>query len=393
MKYLYTLFFLFISLSILGQDLYPVKVNGLWGYINSKGKLKIKCQYTQAFDFTESLAIVEKNGKFGAINQKGKVIIPFQFDNINPFKGEVAEATLADSALILDKKGNILIASSDKYYYSIYSEYNIIQKSRSIDSIFLYDIYGNLLYKDTTEVYISEGLIAKKQKNKYGFIDSNGKVIIDFIYEDAKKFTEGLAAVKKDSKYGFINKKGEEVIPFSHSYANPFEGGYASVYIPNLESEQEENNLIGIIDKKGDFVIAPVFDIISEYNIELNIVLAVKVQTDFPSLDEQQLYGIYDLNGKLLYSDKYSFLYFIDKKNGIIEALTDSDEFIILDRYRNITKNAIKFDDITSITSNANRKIIPIFIGGNKFSIYKKDSDTKMGYINQKGEIVWQPTN
>lgn len=392
MKYLYTLLFLSISLSILGQDLYPVKVNGLWGYINSKGKLKIKCQYTQAFDFTENLAIVEKNGKVGAINQKGKVVIPFQFHNINPFQGEVAEATLADSALILDKKGNVLIASSDKYYYSIYSEYNIIQKSRNIDSIFLYNIYGNLLYKDNTEVYISEGLIAKKQNNKYGFIDSNGKVIIDFIYEDAKKFTEGLAAVKKDGKYGFINKKGEEVIPFSYSYANPFEGEYASVHIPNLDSEQEDN-LIGIIDKKGDFVIAPVFDIISDYNIELNIVLAVKAQADFPSLDEQQLKGIYDLNGNLLYPDKYSFLLFLNKENGMIGALTDSEEFILLDRYKNIIKNAIEFDDITSITLNANRKIIPIFIGGNKFSIYKKDSDTKMGYINQKGEIVWKPTN
>ena len=44
---------------------------------------------------------------------------------------------------------------------------------------------------------------------KYGFIDKNGKVVIELQFDNAGAFSEGLAEVEKDGKWGFIDKRGK----------------------------------------------------------------------------------------------------------------------------------------------------------------------------------------
>jgi KWG protein len=57
----------------------------------------------------------------------------------------------------------------------------------------------------------SQGIAPAKQKGKWGFIDTKGKVVIPFQYVKADSFSEGLAAVATadTNKYGYINTKGE----------------------------------------------------------------------------------------------------------------------------------------------------------------------------------------
>jgi len=61
-------------------------------------------------------------------------------------------------------------------------------------------------------------------RDKYGFIDKTGKLVIPAEFLGANDFNEGMAAVSnQDGKWGFINKTGALVIPyqyerFSHRY-------------------------------------------------------------------------------------------------------------------------------------------------------------------------------
>ena len=48
----------------------------------------------------------------------------------------------------------------------------------------------------------SEGLASVCSKNKYGFIDKTGHVVIPFTYDDARPFQEGLARIIINHKYG-----------------------------------------------------------------------------------------------------------------------------------------------------------------------------------------------
>ena len=55
------------------------------------------------------------------------------------------------------------------------------------------------------------------------------EIIIEPQYEDAGMFFEGLAAVKMDGKWGYIDTENKVVIPFEYDYAGFFSEGYAVV--------------------------------------------------------------------------------------------------------------------------------------------------------------------
>lgn len=73
------------------------------------------------------------------------------------------------------------------------------------------------------------------QEGKWGFIDKELNVVIDFLYDDVFPFSEGLAAVQLNGKKGFINRKGEIVIGFQFDKASYFKNGKSSVSIDGEE--------------------------------------------------------------------------------------------------------------------------------------------------------------
>ena len=57
-----------------------------------------------------------------------------------------------------------------------------------------------------------EGMAYVKIKNKYGYINASGKVVVKATYDRADVFQNGLAYVEKNGKAYYINKKGKTVI-------------------------------------------------------------------------------------------------------------------------------------------------------------------------------------
>ena len=60
--------------------------------------------------------------------------------------------------------------------------------------------------------YFSEGVAHVKQNDKYGFINTEGKVVIPCIYDEVWGFSEGLAKVKQNDKWFIINIEGKVII-------------------------------------------------------------------------------------------------------------------------------------------------------------------------------------
>ena len=51
-----------------------------------------------------------------------------------------------------------------------------------------------------------------KKDDKFGFVDKDGNVVVDYIYDDATEQNEyGYAGIKKDGKWGSIDSKGAVV--------------------------------------------------------------------------------------------------------------------------------------------------------------------------------------
>ena len=83
--------------------------------------------------------------------------------------------------------------------------------------------YYNFRFEERTEQDInsSNTLFLDKQNDKYGYVDKNGKVVVDYQYDDATEQNEyGYAAVQKDGKWGAINEKGEEIVAPQYDFSN-----------------------------------------------------------------------------------------------------------------------------------------------------------------------------
>ncbi len=60
--------------------------------------------------------------------------------------------------------------------------------------------------------HFNEGLANFKLNDLWGFVDKQGKIVIEPKLEYASQFTNGLAYAEINGKAGFINKKGVFVI-------------------------------------------------------------------------------------------------------------------------------------------------------------------------------------
>lgn len=70
----------------------------------------------------------------------------------------------------------------------------------------------------------------------------DGRLIVNYIYDDATDFSDGFGIVKQNDKYGYINKQGNLIGPIIFDEAQPFAFGIAKVKL---------NDKIGFIDKHG----------------------------------------------------------------------------------------------------------------------------------------------
>lgn len=207
------------------EGLIRVSKNNKFGFINAKGTVVIPIVYSWAEDFSNGIAKVKLKNKFGFIDQKNQVVIPIKYDQATSFVNGIGVVALNDG--FISYKG--LINSSGKLLTPI--EYTEIRS-------------------------LSEGLIAAKKNQFWGYLDATGKEVLPFKYYKAHSFSEGLAAVQNSfsSLMYFIDTKGNTVIGEKFTNAKAFSQGLAPVQI-----FRDNKYLWGYINKKGEEVIAPQF--------------------------------------------------------------------------------------------------------------------------------------
>ena len=92
----------------------------------------------------------------------------------------------------------------------------------------------------------ADNLYQIKQNNKIGFIDKNGKEVIEAKFENVVlNNAENLVAVKFNGLWGFIDKKGEFKIIPQYKDTQGFKDGLAYV---------KDDNYEGYIDSQGKYV-------------------------------------------------------------------------------------------------------------------------------------------
>ncbi|MEJ2164742.1 MAG: WG repeat-containing protein, partial [Desulfobacterales bacterium] len=89
--------------------LFPVKVQGKWGYINKDGRLSIQPQFEEALPFSEGLGQVKSGKHWGYIDQNGKIVIACKFEKSAPFSNGLAGIHIENRFGYIEKQGKTVV--------------------------------------------------------------------------------------------------------------------------------------------------------------------------------------------------------------------------------------------------------------------------------------------
>lgn len=205
-----------------------------------------------------------------------------------------------------------------------------------------------------------DGMLLFNDDYKYGFLNTSGTIVVEAgKYEDINDFSCGLAGVKKDGKWGFINKKGEEVIPPTFEVVGVFAENLALVRV---------NRKYGYIDVKGNFVIEPSFDDAEEFSC--GVAITTKGNNDY----------VIDTKGNIIYTaDKTTVLLDDWFESNMVPVLKEQGRSYVAGYINTKGEIAIPFE----------YQYATEFIDGTALVL----KDNKVYTINTKGEILGEETS
>jgi|GEM_PF-726503 len=233
---------------------YKIKRSKLYGFCDDAGNELIKPQYDFVDDFSEGYCAASIAGKLGYLNRAGQIVIAFVYDEAEKFNSGVA---------VVKKENN----------------YHVINKKNEI------------LFTSTNEIGdFADSVAVIKVNEKYGYINTLGKVVIEPVYDNAYDFKFGYAIVEKDGKSLVINKqtaitKGDDWIDRFTSTIFKIQYDDEKIMLSNLRDVIIVNNLeyldvlnnelaffykndkMGYIDSLGTIAIEPIFDVVDENKI------------------------------------------------------------------------------------------------------------------------------
>lgn len=180
-----------------------------------------------------------QEGKLGVIDKSGNVKIEMKYDSLQ----KINDAQMIQAMVSSTKTTDIFSKDMTKVYEIVDGNIEKIDDSTikvyNTTDMQYFDLNGNI--KESKAVYPNNNLFAKKENDKWGFIDANGNVIVDYQYDEVTEQNEyGYAGIKKDGKWGIIDQNGNVIVENKYEINSQdkmnFVGEYYAVIYGNRES-------------------------------------------------------------------------------------------------------------------------------------------------------------
>jgi hypothetical protein len=149
--------------------------------------LQTSFKYDETYGYLDGVAAVLLDGKGGFIDKYGTVVVPLQYDDVSEFHEGKALVTKDNITAIIDRAGNVLATVPGTH--------------------------------QVATRFSDDGLAAILGTNGlYGFVSTEGTIVVPEIYPAVSPFSEGLAAVQNEDGYwGVIDTAGEIVIDYQYA--------------------------------------------------------------------------------------------------------------------------------------------------------------------------------
>lgn len=192
--------------------IYMDTANGKTIYSIYRDEEKItKNEYTYLqYLYDNYFVACDTNGKLGVIDTNEKTKIEFNYNSIQQIENTKMVQALNNNTKMteiysekMEKISELKDATiqTNKEYFKIYNE----NETKYISN------EGKELAN--TEVFTNNKIFAKKQGDKWGFVDASETKIIDFKYDKVTEVNKyGFAGIKQDGKWGVINSEGKIIV-------------------------------------------------------------------------------------------------------------------------------------------------------------------------------------
>lgn len=157
------------------DNLFPVGVNGKWGYVDSLGNEKIITKFEESKFFKDGLATVKFKGRYGYINSLGKWVIKPKFEEAGDFYLGCATVRYKQERINITKSGKV---------------------NKNCKKWGLVGCLTPLPPVDPMEHSIKKG-------NKYALTFKYPRDTTDYIYDSVQRFSRSFILVSIEGKWGF----------------------------------------------------------------------------------------------------------------------------------------------------------------------------------------------
>ncbi len=167
------------------------------GFLNAMGEWKYPPQRGRARPFHQGRAAIEKDGKWGFIDVTGKLVVNQEWDEVKDFSGGYAAVLRGGKWGFVHEDGRLAVEPA-------------------------WQMCGNA----------REDMAAVSQNNRWGHVNlSTGQLTVPTQWDEVQPFHEGRAAVRLGQKWGFVDTAGKVIAAPQWHEVSDFIDGLAAVRV------------------------------------------------------------------------------------------------------------------------------------------------------------------
>ena len=336
------------------EDVLRVKKNEKYGLISYENKKILDFEYDSiiAIEGVKNVFKIEKEGKYGIANSKGTILVEPKYEDVKILgKDDKSGFIIKDKGLygVIDYSSKEILETKYEEIYNINYKEKYYIKEDGIKKVINKE--GKEILRNGFDeiLQLSEEGIIYKKNNKVGLKTYEGETKIKPEYEDLLQVKENTIIAKKDGKYGVIDLEGNKKIDFKYV---------------NLQYESKPDILIADNENFESDIIN------SNYEVKLQgMIIDINIEEGYLKIikDSEKKYYTFKFEERTEKEILKNNTLFVSKKNDKYGFSDKEGKIVVEEKYEEVTEQ-------------------------NQYGYAGIKKDGKWGVVNNKGEIIQEPT-